>query len=100
MNQLPISHRPKTAPAIETLENRLYRSADLTGVFAGNMPSALQTTDRNRVAIQVENNGDATAAGLVTVDLYAATGSMPADGSILLASATRRVHLKPGGESR
>jgi hypothetical protein len=93
------SRRPKANPAIEPLENRLYRSADLTGVFAGATPTVLNPADRNRAAIEIENSGDSLAAGVVTVDLYAATGSTPDDAGVLLATATRHVKLKPGAQS-
>jgi hypothetical protein len=60
------------------------------------MPATLQPGSKNQITVKLTNHGDAPAAGPVTVGLYASADRSLDDGDALLASATRRVKLKPG----
>src|SRR5580658_1966307 len=79
-------------PVMEALEGRRLLSADLAPLFASQLPVNFNPGNANRVAVDVLNDGNSTAAGPVTVDLFAEPVGGGAE--VLLAQMTRNVNLK------
>ena len=89
----PSNRNSSSHPEIEALEGRRLLSADLAGVFASQLPADIKPGNVNRVAVEVVNDGNSTAVGPVTVDLYA--DPVSGGSNVLLGEMTRRMNLKP-----
>lgn len=71
---------------------------DLAAIVAKNTSVVVHPGLPGTAEITVQNWGNTTADGTVTLNLYAsATKVIDANATLLPASTTRRIHLRPGG---
>lgn len=87
----------QTACVVERLEGRRLLSADLAPAFVGNVPGTLPPAVKKEVTVRVANRGNATAAGAVTVRLFASADAALDAADMPLGQTTKSLKLKAGG---
>jgi hypothetical protein len=91
----PLARSSRRA-AIEALEPRRLLSADLSAQFIGRIPAVLPAEGKTQITLRVTNIGDAQASGAAKIQLFASPDATLDGADLLLATANKRLNLKPG----
>jgi hypothetical protein len=87
-----LQHR--SSPHFEALEDRRLLAADLSGVFAGRLPTSVPPTGLTYLHFELQDVGSATAKGAATVTLYASNTPTYTSGDLQIGTAqTRNIAL-------
>jgi len=85
--------KARRCPAAEPLESRVLFSASIVPVVATvKLPAVFVPGDNGTVQVTIENQGDASAGGVLGLELFASTDTMPGDG-MQLKTPTNLAHL-------